>query len=149
MKISTVGPNQAEREWPSDQTEPGVESGVEELAHGADLLFLTSSHALEGTEDVETPEEGWAFTYTHLDARGSVRVRPTQTPGVVHVATEMVTGGKRQGFTMEAEVRESWLHVACMDAENDEERARRIVHAIATIAGLPRQQTVKVEPLTF
>ncbi len=86
------------------------------------------------------------FTVASLESEVHVQVRPTAEPGTVYVRAAIVEpGNPARGIQLQATVRESWLERVQRGATSETERAQRTVEALAELAGIPGQRTVRVD----
>ncbi len=80
------------------------------------------------------------FALAEIPATGFVTIFASNTPGFVHIDADIAyeMGGV---LHYEADVRETWVARATSSADDS---PATLVRALAAVAGLPRQSTVKV-----
>lgn len=125
---------------------PGAAPSFGDLETGtaSDSAPLVLSEAAHRTISGSGPLDMLSGTF-HLDDSlfdGELLVEPAGTPGLVHVHAD-ISHPRGGGLHYDADVRESWLLRESADLDPDDSRAR-VARAIAELASLPHQSTVKV-----
>lgn len=144
MSISVLIRNEVEPAWLDELALDESAEAPPAETHTAERLILSAAahHALREM----LPDQAGDVTLRHLAMNGRVMLHPGDSPGTVRVTVTMNDdAGPRgaPGLALEAEVRRSWLQSVCGDYLDTPECVEKIVHALATIAGLPNQTTVE------
>jgi hypothetical protein len=101
---------------------------------------LSAAELRHGWADGSTFLLEGRFSLSDIPATGFVTVFPSPQPGFVHIDAD-IEYSRGGGLHYEADVRESWLE---REASAAEVSPATIVMALADIARLPHQSTVRV-----
>ncbi len=145
MSISVAIRNEVEPAWLDELALAESDEAPPAETHNSEHLVLSAAahHAL--TEVL--PGEPGDVSFAHLAMNGRVMLHPGSEPGTVRVTVTLSDDNANatgSGLALEAEVRRAWLRSVCGDSFDSPDGVGKIVHALATIAGLPNQTTVEV-----
>ncbi len=143
MTSSVLVRNEVEPAWLDERGASAEEAQAER--QGAEHLVLSAAAHQVLTEQIHSGNGD--VRIEHLAMAGKVMLHPGEDPGSVRVTVELrdtAAGGQHGGLGFEANVRRAWLRSVCADSLESPDGVARIVRALAEIAALPNQTTVRV-----
>ncbi|HMS59919.1 MAG TPA: hypothetical protein PKA49_13830 [Tepidiformaceae bacterium] len=146
MSVTAIGPVHA--------IDPGgAFEGVQVGVRASPDRVVLSADAYRAAQDGAGGDESGQLPFTAQGGRaGWVTMTPGNVPGMMHVSVRLSAGpGASDGpgadgdpvVSLEADVRSTWLQNVSRGASTQNEQATRIAEALANVAALPGQGTVR------